>query len=67
MSPVRKQRIRFTRNGLLFVMGAFGWIHEVLMRSDERTTIIIACFALMGVPLMMHADESRRDKKSEDD
>lgn len=61
------RRVRFTRNGLLFVMGAFGWIHEVLDSGTERITIIVACFALMGVPFFLGRDEKTRDEKSEDE
>ena len=56
----RKQRRRLTRDGLLFILGAAGFLHELLITQGERPTLLLACFALMGVPLFLRQDEKRR-------
>ena len=56
MTP-RQRRRRITRDGLLFILGAGGFLHEVLITHGERPTLLLACFALMGVPLFLQRVE----------
>jgi hypothetical protein len=56
----RQRRRRLTRDGLLFTLGAGGFLHELLVTQGERPTLLLACFALMGVPLFLRADEKRK-------
>lgn len=59
----RKKRTRFTRDGLFLILGAGGFLHELLITQGERPSLLLACFALMGVPLFLRGDEKDKDKK----
>lgn len=61
-----KLTVRIIRNLATFGLGAFGWIHEVLSSGTERVTIIVACFALMGVPLFLGKDEKKLPPKDDE-
>ncbi len=60
MSKRQRQHLRFTRDGILFILGAGGFLHELLFTNGERPTLLIACFALMGVPIFLRNDEHKR-------
>jgi hypothetical protein len=50
---------RNLRDIALFVLGAGGFIHEVLSTGTERITVLFACLALMGVPTILRSDEKK--------
>jgi hypothetical protein len=50
---------RNLRDIALFVLGAGGFIHEVLSAGSERITVLFACLALMGVPTILRSDEKK--------
>lgn len=58
----RRRRQRLTRDGLLFALGAGGFLFLLLARGGERPTYMLACLALMGVPAFL---PSRRDRDDE--
>jgi hypothetical protein len=37
----------------MFVLGAAGFIHELIVTGTERPYILSACLALMGLPLVL--------------
>lgn len=41
-------------------MGAGGFLHELIITNGERPTLLLACFALMGVPLFLRSDEKKQ-------
>lgn len=45
----------------MFVFGAIGFFHELLVRGEPEVIILVAAGALMGVPLVMSADSKRRE------
>lgn len=45
------------RDIALFLLGAGGFIHEVLIAGTERPTILLGCLALLGVPVFLRKDE----------
>lgn len=49
------------RDVAMFVVGAGGFIHEVVATHAERPTVLLGCLALMGLPVFLRRDES--DKK----
>lgn len=51
--------MRVIRDGLMFLMGAGGFVHEVLTTGAERPQILLACLALMGVPVFLRKDEGK--------
>ena len=42
----------------MFVLGAFGFIHEILTVGIERPFILTACLALMGLPVILASSRS---------
>jgi hypothetical protein len=57
----RRQRGRITRDGLLFILGAAGFLHELIITQGERPTLLLGCMALMGLPVFLRSDEKRKD------
>lgn len=58
----RRQRGRVTRDGLLFILGAGGFLHELIITQGERPTLLLGCLALMGLPVFLRTDDKRRDE-----
>jgi len=53
--------LRLTRDSVLFTLGAGGFIHEVFFGgSMERPFLLALCGALMGLPLVLRAEEQAR-------
>lgn len=46
----------------MFVLGATGFIHELLFAHSERPYLIAASLALMGLPLAIRADEKKNGR-----
>jgi hypothetical protein len=44
---------------LMFVLGAGGFVHELLRDGPERPFILALCGALMGLPFVLAADNYR--------
>lgn len=44
------------RDMLTFLLGMGGFIHEII-GTGERPFVLTACLALMGLPLLLRADE----------
>lgn len=52
---------RFTRDTILLTLGAGGFLHEVFLGgSMERPFLLTVCAALMGLPLVLRAEEKVR-------
>jgi len=49
--------LRTWRDIALFLLGAGGFTHEVLIAGTERPTILLGCLALLGVPVFLRKDE----------
>jgi hypothetical protein len=58
----QQRRRRLTRDGLLFTLGAGGFLHEVIITEGERPTLLLFCLALMGLPVFLRADDKRHDE-----
>ena len=55
--------IKLTRDAILFVLGATGFLHELFFpATTDRPFILTVSAALMGLPLILRAEESTRDK-----
>lgn len=50
---------RLSRHAILFVAGLGGVLHETLFTSAERPTLLILFAAMMGLPVVMSADQRR--------
>jgi hypothetical protein len=59
----RRQRGRVTRDGLLFILGATGFLHELIITQGERPTLLLGCLALMGLPVFLRTDDRRKDEE----
>lgn len=46
------------RDAAMFALGAGGVVHEVVVTKGERPTLLLACLALMGLPVFLRKDES---------
>ena len=42
----------------MFVLGAFGFVHELLVAGVERPFVLALCGALMGLPFVLSADDA---------
>lgn len=48
------------RDGAMFALGMAGFLHELIVTQGERPTLLLACLALMGLPVMLKADEKKK-------
>lgn len=55
----RRKKLTFARTTFFLVLGTLGFAHEVFFEHGERPTVLLACFALMGVPLFWNQDEKQ--------
>ena len=55
------------RKDILFVAGLLGIAYEAVFRSAERPTLLLLYAAMIGLPLVLRADEERRDKDDDKD
>lgn len=53
-----------TRRLVMFLLGAAGFIHEVLWAQQERPVIIAACCALMGLPFVLRGEDALREERT---
>lgn len=53
-----------TRDKIFVVLGATGFLHELLIANIERPFILTASLALMGFPLVLKADQKVRGDKN---
>ena len=51
-----------TRDIILFFAGLAGVLHETVLRSAERPTLLILFAAMMGLPIVLNADQRRNGK-----
>ncbi len=51
----------------MFLIGALGFFHEVLLTGQERPFLITACLALMGLPFVLSADNKYRKNGTKED
>lgn len=49
-----------TRDRIFVVLGAAGFLHELLLANIERPFVLTASLALMGFPLVLKADSKIR-------
>lgn len=49
-----------TKDKFLVALGATGFLHELLIIETERPFILTASLALMGLPIVMKAEEKLR-------
>lgn len=57
----------FTRERLMFTIGATGFLHELVLRSAERPFLLALSGALMGLPFVLSADGKLRQSKTEEE
>jgi hypothetical protein len=48
---------QITRDRIFVVLGATGFLHELLIANAERPFILTASLALMGFPLVLKTEE----------
>jgi hypothetical protein len=48
------------RDLAMFVLGGGGFVHELLITQAERPTLLLACLALMGLPIFLRKDEDEK-------
>ena len=41
----------------MYLLGSAGFAHEVIVTKGERPTLLLACLALMGLPIFLRKDE----------
>lgn len=58
-APRQRRRLQITRDTTLYLLGVFGFLHELLLIKDERQTVLFACLALLGLPSFLRGDEKR--------
>lgn len=50
------------RDLIIFVLGIAGIANEFWIEKEPRLPVLLAGFALIGIPLTLYADEQRRIK-----
>ena len=50
----------------IFILGAYGFIHELQRSGAERPQILILCSFMMGLPLIIRGDEKKSEVTSND-
>lgn len=60
MWPLSRQ----TKEALAYVLGASGFLHELILYQGERPFLLTASLALMGFPLVFKAEEKRKNGKA---
>lgn len=56
--------IKVVRDLAIFVLGSYGFIHELTRSGSERPQILIMSAAMMGLPLIIRGDEKRQEGRS---
>lgn len=56
--------VKTVRDMALFILGAGGFIHELLRTGAERPQILILTAAMVGLPVIIRGDEKRQEVKS---
>ena len=56
--------VKVIRDLGIFILGAYGFIHELQRSGAERPQILIMSAAMMGLPLIIRGDEKRQEVKS---
>jgi hypothetical protein len=51
----------------MFVLGATGFLHELILGSAERPFLLALSGALMGLPFVLAADGKVRQSKDEEE
>jgi hypothetical protein len=59
--------VKIVRDIAIFVLGAYGFVHELQRSGAERPQILILSAAMMGLPLIIRGDEKRQEVRSNDD
>ena len=47
-----------TRDALMFILGAIGFLHETFLSNMDRPYVIAGSLALMGLPFVLAADRA---------
>lgn len=58
-----KQRLRITRDGVLFVSGLFGIAYETVIARTDRPTLLLLFGAMIGLPAFLNKDERSQEKE----
>lgn len=59
----RKRGVRLTRDGVIFVVGLLGIIHQTLVVEADRPTLLLLFGAMIGLPAFLRLD----DRKNKDE
>ena len=58
--------VKIFRDLAIFILGAYGFIHELAREGAERPQLLILTAAMMGLPLIIRGDEKRQEVKADD-
>lgn len=53
---------KIVRDTTMFLAGLGGFVHEVIVKGQDRPTLLIASLTLMGVPFFLRKDEDEDEK-----
>lgn len=56
-----KRRLKISRDGVLFAAGLLGVLHETVLSTEDRPTLLLLFAAMMGLPAFLRADEARKN------
>jgi hypothetical protein len=59
---VHMRRGKLTRDGVIFIFGLGGIIHETLFSHSERPTLLLLFGAMIGLPAFLRLDEKKNGK-----
>jgi hypothetical protein len=52
---------RQTRDAMAYILGAIGFLHELLIQHADRPFLLTASLALMGFPLVFSGEEKLKE------
>lgn len=60
---VNDKRVRFTRDGVLFITGLMGIAHETLVNDLDRYGLLMLFAGMVGLPFVYNKDEKNQKQK----
>lgn len=60
MSRGVARRVKISRDTVLFTAGLLGVLHETVISTQDRPTLLLLFAAMMGLPAFLRADEARK-------
>lgn len=61
------KKLRFTRDGVLFVVGLAGIAHETVVMNAERPSLLVLFAGMVGLPAFIRKDERGKTEDTKEE